>query len=385
MTDEEIPSDGIVRTALQLLPVPQHGPSFWAELDDAIAATTTEAADDGQPARSRPLAAPVAAAALADPVPTRDPSTDSYAVVSGPRPAAGSTALVPPALRRGSNAVLAAMAVAAAVVVVVAAGNLVSDRRSTEEVANTQADAAAELDALIDGQQTEGVLVSMSADDEGRATEAVLAWLAAVTAGDADTAWAALGEASRSDYGSASAFEADLAAVAAAHGPWSEVDPDQVLITPLSLDDGELVAVVTFVGEVEGVDGLERRADAFPVRVVDGEVILEAFAAAGVLELVVPEGPAERVDRPVVAGDGELVLVVPDGAAAPVLRLDDGDTVVCGEAAGTELIPMAELPGRRCSWTPDGGIPAGDHTLTVAFLAVDGSGISADSVLFAAA
>lgn len=121
------------------------------------------------------------------------------------------------------------------------------------------------------------------------------------------------------------------------------------------------------------------------MRVVDGDVILEAFAAVGTLELVVPEGIADLADRPVVATDDELVLVVPEGAAPPVLRLDDGDTLVCGEADGTELIPMADLPGRRCSWTPDGGIPAGDHTLTVAYLAGAGTGISAESVLFAAA
>lgn len=376
MTDDEIPSDGIVRTALQLLPVPPHSAGFWAQLDDAIAAESAGAGELA-PQRARPLAAAPAGATI-------DPSTDSYAVVSASPPAA-STALVPPALRRGSNAVLAAMAVAAAVVVVVATGSLMSDRRGTEEVAEAEADAAAEIESLLDDQQSEGVLVSMSADDQDRATEAVLAWLAAVGAGDADTAWSALGEASRSEYGSASAFAADLAAVAAAHGPWDEVEPDEVLITPLSGDGGDLVAVVTFVGEVEGADGLERRADAFPVRVVDGEVLLEAFAAAGTLELVVPEGIDDQADRPIVGDDDELVLVVPEGAAPPVLRLDDGDTVVCGEAAGTELIPMAELPGRRCSWTPEGGIPAGDHTLTVAFLAGDGSGISAESVLFAAA
>lgn len=376
MTDDEIPSDGIVRTALQLLPVPPHSAGFWAQLDDAIAAESAGAGELA-PHRARPLAAAPAGATI-------DPSTDSYAVVSASPPAA-STALVPPALRRGSNAVLAAMAVAAAVVVVVATGSLMSDRRGTEEVAEAEADAAAEIESLLDDQQSEGVLVSMSADDQDRATEAVLAWLAAVGAGDADTAWSALGEASRSEYGSASAFAADLAAVAAAHGPWDEVEPDEVLITPLSGDGGDLVAVVTFVGEVEGADGLERRADAFPVRVVDGEVLLEAFAAAGTLELVVPEGIDDQADRPIVGDDDELVLVVPEGAAPPVLRLDDGDTVVCGEAAGTELIPMAELPGRRCSWTPEGGIPAGDHTLTVAFLAGDGSGISAESVLFAAA
>jgi hypothetical protein len=364
VTDDRVPPDAIVRTALQLLPVPPHGAAFWAELDDRL---------DAERAASVPVLAAVPG-----------PSTDSYAVTAPALVPAGSTALVPPALRRGSNAVLAAMAVAAVVVVVVAGGSLLSERRTTEVVEPTER-AAADLDAAFGDQPLDGVLVSMSSADQERSADAVLAWVRALRSGDAEAAWSALGEASRRHFGSSASFAGELATLAAAQGAWATTEPDDVLVTPLATDGDDLVAIVTLVGEIELDGELVRRADAFPVRMVDGEVVLEAFAAAGLMELVVPEGITDMADRPVVATDDELVLVVPDRTTDPVLRLDDGDPVVCGEAAGTELIPMADLPGRRCSWRPAGGIPAGGHTLTVAYRSGDGTGISAESVLFEAA
>jgi hypothetical protein len=100
---------------------------------------------------------------------------------------------------------------------------------------------------------------------------------------------------------------------------------------------------------------------------------------------VVPELAPDGGDRPVVEVDDELVVVVPRGVEAPVIRLDDGDTLVCGQAEGTELTELEESPGQRCSYKPDGGIEPGERVLTVAFLSSDGTGISAESVLFEAA
>ena len=81
----------------------------------------------------------------------------------------------------------------------------------------------------------------------------------------------------------------------------------------------------------------------------------------------------------------ELVFVVPSGADAPVLRLDDGDTLVCGEADGTELTDLDQAPGQRCAYLPEGGFEPGSHTVTVAFLARDGDAVTAGSVHFEAA
>jgi hypothetical protein len=68
-----------------------------------------------------------------------------------------------------------------------------------------------------------------------------------------------------------------------------------------------------------------------------------------------------------------------------VLRIDDGPAVVCGEAEGTELVPLADTPGQRCAYAPADGISVGQHILTLAFVGASGASISADSVLFEAA
>ena len=142
---------------------------------------------------------------------------------------------------------------------------------------------------------------------------------------------------------------------------------------------------MTLVGTINQEGSPQHRADAFPVRVVDGVARLEPFAFAGELEIVVPEPVPHGGTRPIVQSDDELVVVVPRGVDAPMIRLDDGQTLVCGEAEGTELTELETAPGQRCSYRPDSGIDAGDHVFTVAFLSPDGTGISAESVLFEAA
>jgi hypothetical protein len=379
---DDVPPDGIVRTALQLLPVPAHGTTFWAELEQRLDAEHGAAAVAPSVAGT-----PAAAAAVAPADPTTDQLTALGAAVD-PDAAAGradgSLALVPPALRRTSNAVLVAMAAAAAVVVAVAGGTLLSDRQATEEVEAADALASSEIDALLDDQAAAGTIVSLSEADATRTSDAVLSFVGALHDGDATTASAAIGPASREALGSDAALEERLAELDL--GAWAAEAPEQVLVTPVLVDGDDVVAIVTLVGSVE-VDGeLVPRADAIPIRVIDGEVLLEPFVTAGLLELVLPEGLDDDVtDRAPVTGDDELMLVVPEGAAAPVLRLDDGAIVVCGEAPATELIPLEGLPGRRCTYRPDGGIAPGEHTLTVAFVGADGAGISAESVLFEAA
>jgi len=369
VNDRDVPPDGIVRTALQLLPVPAHRGGFWAELDGRLDAASGVVRPEVQTplVASAPSTGRLTAISSA-PAEERDPA---------------SLALVPLALRRSSNAVLVAMAVAAAAVVVVAGGTLLRDRQATESVDLADQEASGEIDALLDDQQLEGTLVSMSADDEERTSEAVLAFIGALHEGDAATAWDALGPASRAQLGSQAALEARLGDLDL--GAWAAAEPEQVLVTPLTSDGDDLIAIVTLVGEIE-VDGvLEARADAFPIRVAEGDVLLEAFASAGQIELVVPEGLDDLAERPLVTSDDEVVLVLPEGANAPVLRLDDGSIVVCGEAPGTELVALDDLPGRRCAYQPDTGISPGDHTLTVAFMSADGGEISAESVLFEAA
>jgi hypothetical protein len=77
--------------------------------------------------------------------------------------------------------------------------------------------------------------------------------------------------------------------------------------------------------------------------------------------------------------------VLPEGVEAPVLRLDDGDTVTCGEADGSELGDLDQSSGQRCAYLPQGGFAPGAHTITIAFLGADGDAVTAETIRFEAA
>jgi hypothetical protein len=274
--------------------------------------------------------------------------------------------------------------------VVLAGGSLVSERSDGDQLPLAEAGGGGEpsdaLDALVkDAHPASATPVSLSARNEAASSEAVTAWVDAVHAGDADAAWLAMGPASQDHFGSRAAFEEQLSSVDSGFGGWSEVDLEDVLITPVASSDGSAVAVVTLVGTTE-IDGeAQHRADAFPVRIIDGDTVLEPFAPAGAMELVVPEPVAADGTRPPVEDGDELVVVVPEGVDAPILRLDDGDAVICGQAEGTQLRAMDGLPTQRCAYLPTEGLTSGEHTLTVAFVGANGSSISAEALLFQAA
>lgn len=357
--------DQFTQAALRLLPIPAHSPTFWDELERAL---------DG------------ASEASTISVFERSDRTDQVPIPVLGAPATtvdDNLALVPPALRRRSNALLVAVAAAAVVMVVFAGRSLVTEQ-SDADLAD--AGDAAELDRLVeDAQPAAATPVTLSSTHADASSDAVSAWVDALHTGDADAAWAAMGPASQDHFGSEAAFQAELTAMDEDLGAWSEVEPDDVLVTPVLTTDDGTVAVVTLVGTTTVAGESEHRAEAFPVRIVDGEVVLEPFAVAGELELVVPEAVSASGEQPPVAAGEELVVVVPQGVEAPVLRLDGTDPVVCGEADGTELRAMDDMPVQRCSYLPKAGISPGEHTLTVAFAGADGTSISADALLFQAA
>lgn len=372
MSPETGPVDPFVRTALQLLPVPDHGDRFWAELGQLLDEEAAPA-----PADRRPLVG--------------SPGPPGPVDGSGGRPGsllelapAGSTALVPPTLRRRSNAVLTAVAVAAALMVVVAGATLVR-QRSEAHVGTTEVADGGDQQEEVLISSTSTSLADTSASDVSASTDAVMAWVSDLSEGDTASAWTALGPGSRAHFGSQSAFAAEGSGLAEGYGAWASSTPDEVLVTALGPSGPDQVVVVTLVGTVAQEGTRQRRADAFPVRMVDGSPRLEPFAFAGELEIVVPEPVPAGGTRPVMSGDDEMVVVVPRGVEAPVLRLDDGEPVVCGQGEGTELTELDDAPGQRCSYRPPGGVEAGSRVLTVAFVARDGAGIAAQSVLFEAA
>jgi hypothetical protein len=382
VTDHDVPPDAIVRTALQLLPIPAHEDGFWARLERSL--------DDAGTPTASPAVQRSAVVATPDPAvngrsaPRGDASPADPVVLQLEHDPA--LALVPRALRRTSNVLLVAVAAAAVVVVAIAGNTLLEERNGTSDVTAGDNEASATLDKLVDDAQPDSVTPStLSPDSEDATSEAVLTWVDDLGAGDGDGAWQAMGPTSQAHFGSQAAFEEELSALAEGYGAWSAAEPDEVLVTPILASDEGTIAVVTLVGTVEQEGSSQHRADAFPVRLVDGDAVLEPFAFAGELEVVVPEGvPSEGVRPPVAAGE-ELVIVVPSDAEAPVLRLDDGETLVCGVADGTELTELDTAPGQRCSYLPPDGMDAGEHLLTVAFMGADGASISAASLLFDAA
>lgn len=135
--DDRIEPDLIVRTALALLPVPEHEPGFWAGLDALLAVEPAPHAAEPALAVGPPLTAPrpIAASAASGAAPG---VVASLAQVDAERPAIGDRrqaplparqlGVLPPALRRRSNAALLFVALAAAVLILVAGLTLVRQR-----------------------------------------------------------------------------------------------------------------------------------------------------------------------------------------------------------------------------------------------------------------
>ena len=376
MSDMEVHPDPITRTALQRLPIPAHTDAFWSALSDLL-----DAEAPGAPATSDGRSVFVAG-----PGGTGDPEDDGSGPVQvlEPDPA---LALVPRALRRTSNGILLAVAAAAAIVVTLAGTTLIDERNGTSsDPSDEVAQSTPSLEALVqDAQAGDETPSVMSAEGTDVSSDAVMAWVDDLGTGDGGAAWDAMGAASQAHFGSQAAFEAELGSLAEGYGAWADADPDDVLVTPVLSNTDVTVAVVTLVGTVDQEGAAQRRADAFPVRIVDGDAELEPFAYAGAIEMVVPEpAPADGEAAPV-ASDEELVVVVPSDVEAPILRVDDGEAVVCGEVEGSELTDLEGADGQRCSYLPPDGLTEGEHTLTMAFVGADGSSISAGSVLFDAA
>jgi len=287
--------------------------------------------------------------------------------------------MVPAAFRRSSNALLALVA-AAAVVVVAIAGNLLVDERDGTTVSGPKADDA--LETLVRSAQAEGgTVTTLSAKREDESSDAALAWVDDLDQGDADAAWKAMGAMSQAHFSSPSEFEAQMAELVGHYEAWSAAEPDDVVVTPVASADGTTIAVATLVGPSGEVGG-----DALPIRIEDGDVVLEPFASAGALEVVVPEAASDDGTAWDTVGTGEeLVFVLPSDVDAPVLQVDGGDTVICGEADGSEFGDLDQSSGQRCAYLPEGGFEPGDHTVTIAFLGPGGDSITARSIHFQAA
>lgn len=128
--DAEVAPDSIVRTALRLLPVPEHSRSFWEELDQTLALEPSRHVHEPALAVG-PTLAPAdtpEAAVVAGPVHAASRPPTQVGVAAAEREPDPASRLVPPSLRRRSNLLLLAAAAAAAVLVVLSGAALVHNR-----------------------------------------------------------------------------------------------------------------------------------------------------------------------------------------------------------------------------------------------------------------
>lgn len=372
--DQEIQPDPVVETALRLLPVPDHGEAFWDRFAQALAAEPAHGEPDEEDEHRRNDASTRRRVEDA-----RAPDTAGVPVLE--LVSTDHLHLVPSAVRRRSNAVLSAVAVAAAVVVVVAATSLVRSRGGdTADVADDQQ--ATEQTEQTD--PTETTLATLTApDDDSPHTAVVFSWINALAEGDMDAAWEVLSPAAQAGWGDKAAFEAERTAFAEGYAAWAHTKPQQVLVTPVVSAANEDISIVTLVGMVEQEGVKNMRADAFPVRITGDKAELHLSPVSAGIEFVSPDTLSNGAYPKVT--DDSLVVVVPAEASAPILRLDEGDLLFCGDSPDTELTELSDGYGQRCELQPKDGLPDGVHVLTAAYMSDDGSGVTAQSVVFEAA
>ena len=354
MTDTAVDRRSRRRTALQLLPVPDHDAGVLGRARHALdAEARAQRAEPALPSAGADAVAPAARAhaEVADPDETRRVAAPVTVVELAARPVAR---LVPRSLRHRSNA---------------RALRGGGGRRRGRGGGGLGARAASARWRRRDRLRRRSWSPSPNADVRRRrrarpppadrrppATDAVLAWIAALAAGRHRRRPGRPGPRVPGPLRLASRLHGR------AHGAWRRATapgrratPDEMLMTlPSPERRGELV-VVTLVGTVDQEGSPQHRADAFPVRVVDG---------------VARSSPS----RSPVSWRSWCRSRVPDGGRPPVVhcrrraggrraprrrRSDDpprrrSDARLRRGRAGTELTQLEDAPGQRCSYRPDG-------------------------------
>ena len=299
---------------------------------------------------------------------------------AGARP---SLAVVPPAFRRTSNAVLVAVAAAAVVVVGIAGLTLMEERR--HDVERPTEARRRPRDAHTRTPSPRRTVTTLTADREDASSEAVLPGRDLGT-GDAEQPGRRWATTSQAHFGSQAEFEAaddrpgrGLRRLVGRGARRRARHPGR------GRDEGTF-AVVTLIGTVEQEGTAQDRADAFPVRSSTATWSSSPSCSRASRGRLPEPAPATATSREPVGLEEELVFVLPEDAEAPGgpdRRRRDGD-LRRGRRLG--LTPTStRAPGQRCAYAPQDGFVAGDHTVTVAFLGPDGDSITAESLQFEAA
>lgn len=194
------------------------------------------------------------------------------------------------------------------------------------------------------------------------AEEVVLAWVAAADQGDVRAAWELLGPESRQMQDQAGLERLMKSALREGWGAWAYAEDLAVTVVPLAEVDGEQLWVVELSGVVpqEGPPAPARVAIVArtPLDGGSGQATVEPFipgAAAGVVAVPLPGEPfGGSIPLGIEAGNlGYVVMVDGQVQSEPALEIAPGGAVT--------------------AWRPVVPLPAGSHTVTVAYVARSGA------------
>lgn len=201
------------------------------------------------------------------------------------------------------------------------------------------------------------------------AAAVVRRWVAAVSAGDLDRAWALMSERAQQRAGGLGAFRAQEGRLVERWGAWASAPDVTPTVTSIVSSDREAALAVTLSGDLPAEDRPGREAAALAVRVVDGEARVEPSGADSGITLVRPSPLGGDALPPTPTFEA----VVPAGAFA-VFSVDGGDGVVA---------PTAPADGgrQRATLRFERPLPPGPHVLTVG-VAVSPDGLGAAAAPF---
>lgn len=344
--------DERIARALRELPIPDHGPTFWADLDRRLD-------EPLEPATAR-----AAAARVVDP--------PVHRLDTGELP---SVAALDDGRRRRRSRRAPLLAAAAAVVVLAAAVGVVTflgDDDEPTEVADRPRDP---VTTTVGGATTmRAVSTTTTTPATDTATGTVQAWLRAIGEGDIAAAAALTGPVTTAYFAAFDGVEGYLTEAQEGYGAWADV-PDaeyaELALGPVGAAGADVsVVVVTGANRGEGRDE-PVTTDVFPV-VDRGEgwrvepVAGDPDRDTNIPIVQSPRAPQGASGLGSMAGDAAVEVIVP-AAGTVVFQIDSLEPY---HRATTGVGPNDDPYAR---YDPPGTLPGGTHTLVVVGIGDDGT------------
>lgn len=151
-------------------------------------------------------------------------------------------------------------------------------------------------------------------DEMSRAVRTrVLDWVKALALGDAETAWSFMSPRSQAHFDNDLAtFQSEMSALSEGFGSWYAADPPPETTLRVLASSGDGIAGIVEIHGIVTKEGTEELGhDALPVRIVEGEVLVEPFSSTVELR---PKEPSYNESYPAdelpalfrVTGEGEI-------------------------------------------------------------------------------